>query len=298
MPKTPLMAELQITQEYSRPVHARRVPGAACGRSSSRPTRSPPAPGSTVARVIEGDVHPYADTGIAGVANTGSDSNWTGHDLAQANWHAYGRLAWNPVAVAGGLADEWVRMTWCERSRTSSKTITGLLLAIVRDVRRYTMPLGLHHLIGGDHYEPMPENPDPRRADWSAIYYHRADRERRRLRSLAARQQCRRAVPLALARAVGGSEDDTGDAAAVVPPPAVDVPDGLGPHAVGGHRRALHARRRGSRRRSSGRGSPSPDRWTRSGTRQSPRSCISRRSTPPPGATSASATSGSSPNRR
>jgi alpha-glucuronidase len=133
-------------------------------------------PGSTVARVIEGDVHPYADTGIAGVANTGSDRNWTGHDLAQANWHAYGRLAWNPALTPEALADEWVRMTWSNDTRTRA-TITGLLLRSRETFVDYTMPIGLHHLIGGDHYAPMPENPDPRRADWSAIYYHRASRD-------------------------------------------------------------------------------------------------------------------------
>ena len=72
----------------------------------------------------------------------------------------------------------------------------------------YTMPLGLHHLIGGDHYAPMPENPDPRRADWSAIYYHRADRDGIGFDRTRARQRRRRAVPLAAARAVERPGDD------------------------------------------------------------------------------------------
>ena len=175
MPKTPLMAELQITQEYlGQSTHA--VYLAPMWREFLASDTFAAGPGSTVARVIEGDVHPYADTGIAGVANTGSDRNWTGHDLAQANWHAFGRLAWNPSLSPETLADEWARMTWSNDARARA-TITGLLLRSRETFVDYTMPLGLHHLIGGDHYAPMPENPDPRRADWSAIYYHRASRD-------------------------------------------------------------------------------------------------------------------------
>ncbi|AMY12339.1 Extracellular xylan exo-alpha-(1-_2)-glucuronosidase precursor [Luteitalea pratensis] len=175
MPKTPLMAELQITQEYlGQSTHA--VYLAPMWREFLASDTFAAGPGSTVARVIEGDVHPYADTGIAGVANTGSDRNWTGHGLAQANWHAYGRLAWNPSLSPEGLADEWVRMTWSNEARIVA-TITDLLLRSRETYVDYTMPLGLHHLIGGDHYAPMPENADPRRADWSAIYYHRASRD-------------------------------------------------------------------------------------------------------------------------
>ena len=113
MPETPLMAELQITQEYfGHSTHAVYLAPHLAGVLRVRHVRR--GAGSTVARVVEGDVHPYADTGIAGVANTGSDRNWTGHDLAQANWHAYGRLAWNPSLAPEALADEWVRMTWGE----------------------------------------------------------------------------------------------------------------------------------------------------------------------------------------
>ena len=175
MPKTPLMAELQITQEYfGHSTHA--VYLAPLWQEFFAADTFAAGPGSTVARVVEGAVQPYADTGIAGVANTGSDRNWTGHHLAQANWHAYGRLAWNPSLTSEALADEWVRMTWGDDPRVVT-TITGMLLGSYETYVRYTMPIGLHHLIGGDHYAPMPENPDPRRADWSAIYYHRASRE-------------------------------------------------------------------------------------------------------------------------
>jgi alpha-glucuronidase len=175
MPKTPLMAELQITQEYfGHSTHA--VYLAPLWQEFFASDTFAAGTGSTVGRVVEGDVHRYADTGIAGVANTGTDRNWTGHHLAQANWHAYGRLAWNPSSAADTLADEWVRMTWGDHPQVV-KTLTALLIGSYETYVRYTMPIGLHHLIGGDHYAPMPENPDPRRADWSAIYYHRADRD-------------------------------------------------------------------------------------------------------------------------
>jgi alpha-glucuronidase len=111
---------------------------------------------------------------MAGVANTGDDRNWCGHDFAQANWYAFGRLAWDPGLGADAIADEWIRMTWGQAPDVVA-TIRSILLESHEAFVRYTMPLGLHHLIGGDHYAPMPENPDPRRADWSAIYYHRAD---------------------------------------------------------------------------------------------------------------------------
>ena len=69
-------------------------------------------PGSTVAKVVDGTLEGTRSTGIAGVANTGSDTNWTGHDFAQANWYAFGRLAWDPALTAEAIADEWIRMTW------------------------------------------------------------------------------------------------------------------------------------------------------------------------------------------
>ncbi|MGH9888787.1 MAG: alpha-glucuronidase, partial [bacterium] len=130
--------------------------------------------GSLAARVIDGSLEGKRQTGIAGVANTGSDVNWSGHDFAQANWYAFGRLAWDPGLSAGAIADEWIRMTWGHAPELVA-TIRSIMLDSREAFVRYTMPLGLHHLIGGDHYAPMPENTDPRRADWSATYYHHAD---------------------------------------------------------------------------------------------------------------------------
>ena len=173
MPRTPLAAELQITQEYlGQSTHL--VYLAPMWKEFLDADTYAAGPGSTVARVVDGSLHGHRRSGMAGVANTGSDANWTGHDFGQANWYAYGRLAWNPDLSAGDIATEWIRMTWGHADDVVA-TIRAMMLASRETYLDYTMPLGLHHLIGGDHYAPMPENPDPRRADWSAIYYHRAD---------------------------------------------------------------------------------------------------------------------------
>jgi alpha-glucuronidase len=174
MPRTPLVAELQVTQEYLGHSNHLVYLGPMWKEFLDADTYAR-GPGSPVSRVIDGTIDGRARTGIAGVANTGRDPNWCGHDFAQANWYAFGRLAWDPGLAADRIAEEWIRMTW-----TNAPDAVAAIRSLMMDSRetfvRYTMPLGLHHLIGGDHYEPMPENPDPRRADWSAIYYHRADR--------------------------------------------------------------------------------------------------------------------------
>ena len=172
--KTPVLTELQITQEYFG-FSTHLVYLAPMWREFFDADTFARGPGSTVARIADGELTGESRTGIAGVANTGSDRNWTGHDMAQANWYAFGRLAWNPAASARDIAEDWVRMTWSHDPGTVN-AIVSLLLDSYETYVDYTMPLGLHHLIGGDHYAPMPENPDPRRADWSAIYYHRASR--------------------------------------------------------------------------------------------------------------------------
>jgi alpha-glucuronidase len=173
MPRTPLMAELQITQEYlGQSTHL--VYLAPMWKEVLDADTYAAGPGSTVAKVLDGSLHGYRRTGIAGVANTGGDVNWTGHDFGQANWYAFGRLAWDPDLSAADIADEWIAMTWGHAPDAMS-TIRSIMLGSRETYVDYTMPLGLHHLIGGDHYAPMPENSDPRRADWSATYYHRAD---------------------------------------------------------------------------------------------------------------------------
>jgi alpha-glucuronidase len=173
MPRTPLVAELQITQEYlGQSTHL--VYLAPAWKEFLDADTYRPGPGSTVAKVVDGSLNDRSETGIAGVANTGSDANWTGHLFGQANWYAFGRLAWDPALGAGEIAEEWIRRTWSQEPQVVA-AIRSLMLDSRATYVRYTMPLGLHHLIGGDHYAPMPENPDPRRADWSAIYYHGAN---------------------------------------------------------------------------------------------------------------------------
>jgi len=172
MPRTPLMAELQITQEYlGQSTHL--VYLAPLWKEFLDADTYAAGPASRISRVIDGTLRGHRLTGMAGVANTGRDRNWTGHDFAQANWYAYGRLAWNPDLTSEEIAEEWIRMTWGHAT-----PVTAMLGPLMLESRElyvdYTMPLGLHHLIGGDHYAPMPEGIDPRRDDWSAVSYHRA----------------------------------------------------------------------------------------------------------------------------
>jgi len=176
MPKTPLMAELQITQEYlGQGNHL--VYLATMWREFLDSDTCAKGPGSTVAKVVDGTLEQHTwHTGMVGVANTGRDANWTGHDFAQANWYAFGRLAWDPSLSAESIADEWIRMTWTSEPNTLA-AIKSIMMDSREAIVHYSMPLGLHHLIGGNHYAPMPENTDPRRADWSATFYHHAGKD-------------------------------------------------------------------------------------------------------------------------
>jgi alpha-glucuronidase len=112
---------------------------------------------------------------MSAVANTGSDTNWCGHDFSQANWFAFGRLAWDHEIPAAHLAEDWVKMTFTSDPQTVDRIRDMMLLSREAFVN-YSMPLGLHHLIGGDHYAPVPENNEAPRLDWTATYYHRADK--------------------------------------------------------------------------------------------------------------------------
>jgi alpha-glucuronidase len=173
LPQSTIAAELQITQEYlGQGTHL--VYLAPMWKEFLDSDTFAKGPGSSVAKVMDGSLEGHAHTAIAGVANTGRDLNWCGHHFAQANWYAYGRLAWNPDLTSAAIADEWIRTTW-GRAPALVEAIRGIMLDSREAFVDYTMPLGLHHLIGGDHYAPMPENTDPRRADWSATFYHRAD---------------------------------------------------------------------------------------------------------------------------
>ena len=113
---------------------------------------------------------------MVGVLNTGSDANWCGHDFSQSNWYAYGRLAWDHELSAEAIAEEWVRQTWTNDA-TAVKTITDMMMGSRETFVNYTMPLGLHHLIGSNHYAPVPQNDRAPRRDWTAVYYHQAAAE-------------------------------------------------------------------------------------------------------------------------
>ena len=170
--KTPAMAEIQATQEYLGQARHLVYLGTMWEEFFQADTHAKGA-GSTVAKVLEGAVHPYRVTGVASVVNPGLDRNWCGHHFSQSNWYASGRFAWNPELSARAVAEEWTRMTF-GHDRATVTTIVNLMMGSRETFVNYTMPLGLHHLIGGDHYAPMPQNAKAQRADWTAAYYHQA----------------------------------------------------------------------------------------------------------------------------
>src|SRR5207253_5038731 len=110
-------------------------------------------PGSTVGRTIDGSIYPHKLTGMCGVANTGSDANWCGHHFAQANWYAFGRLAWDSDLSCEAIADEWLRMTFSTGEETRA-TLRAMMLKSFETYVSYSEPLGLHHWVAGDHYAP------------------------------------------------------------------------------------------------------------------------------------------------
>jgi alpha-glucuronidase len=174
MPRTQLMPEFQITQEYLG-FSNHLVFLASMWREVLDSDTYARGPGSTVARVVDGSLYSQRLTGMAGVANTGSDRNWTGHHFAQANWYAFGRLAWNPALTSRQIAEEWIRMTFTNEPR-AIKILVRIMLESHEALVDYMTPLGLHHIMwGGHHYGPAPWWDTEPRADWNPVYYHRAD---------------------------------------------------------------------------------------------------------------------------
>ena len=113
---------------------------------------------------------------MVSVTNPGLDTNWCGHHFSQSNWYAFGRLAWNPGLSAGKIADEWTRMTFSNENKTVA-VIRDMMMGSRETYVDYTMPLGLHHLIGGDHYAPMPWNDHAPRAGLDGNVLSRASEE-------------------------------------------------------------------------------------------------------------------------
>ena len=175
MPKTPLMMEFQITKEYLGFATHLAYLGPLYEETLQSDTWAK-GRGSTVAKVIDGSLHGYKLTGMAGVANIGADRNWSGSHFDQANWYVFGRMAWNPDASSKQIANDWVRMTF-SNDPAFVGPVVGMMMASREAVVDYMTPLGLHHLMGrGHHYGPGPWVEGGPRADWTSVYYHRADR--------------------------------------------------------------------------------------------------------------------------
>ena len=161
MPQTDQMVEFQVTREY-------------LGHSNHIAYLAP------MWTEFFDYVSPSSLKAIAGVANVGNDTNWTGHPMAQANWYAFGRLAWNPQLSSEEIIDEWMPMT-LNYPENTPKEVTDGLKKMMLDSREavvdYMMPLGLHHLFAfGHHYGPEPWcDIKGGRPDWMPPYYHRAD---------------------------------------------------------------------------------------------------------------------------
>ena len=175
MPKTPLMVEFQITQEYlGFSTHLVFLPKLFQEVLESDTFQK--GKGTTVAKVIDGSLNKTKLTGIAGVSNIGNDLNWTGHPFAQANWYGFGRLAWNPYLDSETIADEWLRCTF-SNDENFIKPVKQMMMDSREAVVNYMTPLGLHHIMDtGHHYGPGPWVSNLSRPEWNPVYYHKADK--------------------------------------------------------------------------------------------------------------------------
>ena len=165
MKKTPVLLEAQITKEYLGFATHLAYLGPMWEEVLDADTCRPRC-GTPVARTVGG---------MAGVSNIGTDRNWTGSHFDQANWYAFGRLAWNNRLSARDIAEEWTRMTWGNRHDVV-EPVVGMMMHSREAIVSYMTPLGLHHLMAtGHHYGPGPWVDDLPREDWNPTYFHRAD---------------------------------------------------------------------------------------------------------------------------
>jgi len=165
MPETPVVLEAQITMEYLGFATHLAYLGTMWEEVLRSDTCSPKC-GTPVARTI---------AGMTGVSNVGTDRNWTGSQFNQANWYAFGRLAWDHDLSAREIAQEWVRQTWGEDPAVV-EPILAMMMQSRQAVVNYMTPLGLHHLMAtGHHYGPGPWVNNLEREDWNPTYFHRAD---------------------------------------------------------------------------------------------------------------------------
>ena len=174
MPETPMLAEFQITKEYlgfaTHLVYLPRLFEEVLQTDTYRE-----GPGSTVARVVDGSLHDKPLSGMAGVANIGTDINWTGHPFGQADWYGFGRLAWDPNLDSGDIAEEWIRATFGNNPVVVSR-VQALMMRSREAVVNYMTPLGLHHIFDSSHhYGPGPWVDEHSRPEWNPVYYHQAD---------------------------------------------------------------------------------------------------------------------------
>ena len=173
MPLTPLMLEVQITQEYLG-CATHLVYLAPLFKETLEADTYCNGPGSLVAQVVDGSLDNHTVSGMAGVTNIGSDRNWCGHPFAAANWFAFGRLAWDHTISAATIADDWLRMTFNNDVRFVEPA-KAMMIDSREAVVDYMTPLGLHHIMArGHHYGPGPWVTGGR-ADWTSTYYHCAD---------------------------------------------------------------------------------------------------------------------------
>ena len=169
------MVEFQITQEYLGFSNHLAYLAPLFKETLDSDTYSKGA-GSTIAKLTDGTLRKQNKTAISAVANIGEDANWCGHQFAQANWYAFGRLAWNHQLSSTEIADEWLRMTFTNDDQFVNP-VKEMMLDSREAVVNYMMPMGLHHIFAWDHhYGPEPWGViEGARPDWLPKYYHNAD---------------------------------------------------------------------------------------------------------------------------
>jgi alpha-glucuronidase len=174
MPKTPLMLEFQITKEYLGQATSIAYLGPLFAEVLNSDTFAR-GKGTTVAKVIDGQAEGHALNGIAGVANIGTDRDWAGSTFNQADWYAFGRLAWDPDASPAAIATEWAAMTFTTDPAFVRPTV-AMMMGSREAVVNYMTPLGLAHIMGtSHHFGPAPWVSELARPEWNPVYYHRAD---------------------------------------------------------------------------------------------------------------------------
>ncbi|WIA55503.1 alpha-glucuronidase family glycosyl hydrolase [Sphingobium sp. WTD-1] len=176
MPKTPLMMEFQITKEYlGQSTHLTYL-GTLFEETLKSDTLAR-GKGSTVAKVIDGSLEGHKLTGIAGVANIGVDRDWSGSIFNQADWYAFGRMAWDTDLTAEAVAREWAAQTFSPDPRVVAP-IVAMMMGSREAAVDYMTPLGLAHIMGtGHHYGPAPWVSELARPEWNPVYYHKADKQ-------------------------------------------------------------------------------------------------------------------------